>query len=277
MGTYSWENAFARNLPLLTEDEWHRVRSTRVGIGGLGGCGSNHLLALTRMGFEHFVVADPDVFDLSNLNRQAGALLSTLGQPKVDVMRRMVQDINPNVSVTVYPEGLGPESIPEFVSRADIGINAIDFFRVDLYAPYHDTFRDQGKYSIVGASPFAFGAAMTVIGPDSASFEASFGMRAGDSRPEMLRKFTSTLAPSGFARAYLAPGVNEIRDPLEQTAIGSSAAALHLCTALTAVEVLCIVTGRRPATLAPRMIEIDLLTQQWSSGRAAPERPDETH
>lgn len=273
MAAFSWESAFARNLPLLTDDEWARVRRTRVGIGGLGGCGSNHLLALTRMGFEKFVVADPDVFDLSNLNRQAGASLSTLGQPKVDVMRRMVLDINPDASIIVYPEGLGPDSIPEFVSQADIGINAIDFFRVDLYAPYHDTFRDQGKYSIVGASPFAFGAAMTVIGPDSESFETSFGMRAGDSRVDMLRKFTSTLAPSGFARSYLVPGVNEIRDPLEQTAIGSSAAALHLCTALTGVEVLCIVTGRRRPTLAPRMVEIDLLSQQWSPGRATTE-PD---
>ncbi|HET9731065.1 MAG TPA: ThiF family adenylyltransferase [Acidimicrobiales bacterium] len=271
MAAFSWEDAFVRNLPLLTEDEWTRVRKARVGIGGLGGCGSNHLLALTRMGFENFVVADPDVFDLSNLNRQAGASLSTLGQAKVEVMRRMVLDINPNASVTVWPEGLEPRSIPGFVAQADVGINAIDFFRVDLYAPYHDTFRDQGKYSIVGASPFAFGAAMTVIGPESDSFEACFGMGARDSRSDLLRKFVSKLAPSGFARSYLAPGVNEIRDPLEQTAIGSSAAALHLCTALTAVEVLCIVTGRRPATLAPRVVEVDLLTQQWSSPRPDPE------
>jgi molybdopterin/thiamine biosynthesis adenylyltransferase len=273
---FSWQGAFARNLALLTDDEWRLVRRTRVAIGGLGGCGSNHLLALTRMGFEHFVVADPDVFDLSNLNRQAGASLSTLGQPKVDVMRRMVLDINPDASIVVHPRGLDHVSIPDFAAQADIGINAIDFFRVDLYPTYHDTFREQGKYSIVGASPFAFGAALTVIGPDSESFEAAFGMRAGDSKVEMLRKFTSTLAPSGFARSYLAAGVNEIRDPLEDTAIGSSAAALHLCTALTAVEVLCAVTGRRPPTLAPRVLEVDLLTQQWSSGPAAPVRADDT-
>lgn len=262
MTEFSWERAFARNLPLLSGDEWRRVRSVRVGIGGLGGCGSNHLLALTRMGFEKFVVADPDVFELSNLNRQAGASLSTIGQPKVEVMRRLVLDINPGADVALYPYGLSAEAIPEFAAQADIGVNAIDFFRVDLYARYHDTFRAQGKYSVVGASPFAFGAAMTVIGPESEPFETVFEFRDGDSKSELLRKFTSRLARSGFAKSYLAPGVNEIRDPVEETRIGSSAAALHLCTALTAVEVLCIATGRRPPTLAPRAVEIDLLTQQ---------------
>ncbi|MBV9659896.1 MAG: ThiF family adenylyltransferase [Acidimicrobiales bacterium] len=269
MTGFSWEQAFSRNLRLLSESEWAKVRSARIAIGGLGGCGSNHLLALARMGFENFVVADPDVFDLTNLNRQAGAYLSTLGQPKVEVMQRLVLDINPKARIEIYPEGLSAEMIPDFVSRADIGINAIDFFRVDLYAPYHNGFRDQGKYSIVGASPFAFGAAMTVIGPESDSFETVFGIDSGDSKSDQLWKFTSTLASSGFARQYLDPGVNEIRDPIEETVIGSSAAALHLCTALTTVEVLCIVTGRRQPILAPRVLEVDLLAQRWSVGSEA--------
>ena len=275
MTEFVWEDAFVRNLPLLSDEEWQQVRRTRVGIGGLGGCGSNHLLALTRMGFEKFVVADPDVFDLSNMNRQAGASLSTLGQPKVEVMRRMVLDINPAAEVMVFPAGLSADVIPAFVSHADIGINAIDFFRVDLYAAYHDAFRAQGKYSIVGASPFAFGAAMTVIGPETDGFEAVFGFRQGDPTSELLRKFVSTLARSQLARGYLAAGVNEICEPVEDTRIGSSAAALHLCTALTAVEVLCIVTGRRPPTLAPDTVEIDLLAQEWQL-RRGPATPPTT-
>jgi tRNA A37 threonylcarbamoyladenosine dehydratase len=56
------------------------------------------------MGFERFSIADLDTFEPANLNRQTGAMTSTLGQAKVDVMRRMVLDINPGAEVGVYPE-----------------------------------------------------------------------------------------------------------------------------------------------------------------------------
>lgn len=261
---FSWETAFARSLGLLTEAEWARVRATRIGIGGLGGCGSNHLLALARMGFEKFAVADPDVFEIANMNRQAGANMTTLGSRKTDVMQAMVLDINPKADIIIFHDGITKETLEEFVDQTDIGVNAIDFFRVDLYASYHDTYRRQGKYSIVGASPFAFGAALTVIGPETPSFNEVFGIFPEDTKEQMLGKFCATMARSRFASSYLPPGVNEIKNPLEDTDIASNAAALHLCTALTAAEVLFAITGRRQPTLAPRVVELDLLTQQFA-------------
>lgn len=256
---FTYEEAFNRNFGLLSADDVERIRSARIGIAGLGGCGSNHLLTLARMGFEKFAIADLDTFEQANLNRQAGATISTLGQPKVDVMTRMVKDINPQADILVFRQGIEEHSIEEFVDQTDVGINAIDFFRADLYPLFHDTYHLQGKHSVVGASPFGFGAAMTVIGPGSPSFSEFFGVTEGESTEEMLRKFVDRMTPTKFTQKYLAPGVNEIRSPLRETRISSSAAALQLCTAMTSAEVLFIVTGRRQSTLAPRVLQFDLL------------------
>ena len=245
------------------------MRAARIGIAGLGGCGSNHLLTLARMGFEKFAVADPDVFDLSNFNRQAGATLRTVGRPKVEVMREIVLDINPAADVQDFPGGIDRKSMDDFADSTDIGINAIDFFRADLYPVFHDTYRSLGKYSIVGASPFAFGASMTVIGPDSPSFAEFVGIGESEEAEAILRRFVARMTPDGFAGEYLAPGVNEIRSPLPDTRISSSAAALQLCTGLTAAEVLFIVTGRRRPTLAPAVLQFDLLLQRFALSSGA--------
>jgi molybdopterin/thiamine biosynthesis adenylyltransferase len=266
---FDYRAAFDRNYGLLTEDEMERVRSVRIGLGGVGGCGSNDLLALTRMGFERFVIADPDTFEVANLNRQAGATLPTIGHRKVDVMTQMVLDINPGARVTAITDGIDEKTIDDFVGLTDVGINAIDFFRADLYPAFHDSYHARGKYSIVGASPFAFGAAMTVVGPGSPSFSEFFGINDGESAEQILRKFVAGMTPQSYAAEYLQAGVNEIRSPLRETRISSSAAALQLCTALTVAEILFIVTGRRAPTLAPRVLQLDLQVQQFTAGAAA--------
>lgn len=263
---FDYRAAFDRNYGILTEAEMRRVRNTRIGLGGVGGCGSNDLLALARMGFEHFVIADPDTFETANLNRQAGATVRTIGRRKVEVMTEMVLAINPGASVTAISDGICENTIDDFVRLTDIGINAIDFFRADLYPDFHDSYHACGKYSIVGASPFAFGASMTVVGPGSPSFSEFFGVEKGESAEQILHKFVASMTPQRYAAQYLPAGVNQIRSPLRETRISSSAAALQLCTALTVAEVLFIVTGRRAPTLAPRVLQLDLQVQQFAAG-----------
>lgn len=269
MVDFNYELAFQRNFGLLCYGDLDKIRSTRVGIGGLGGCGSNHLLALVRMGFEKFAIADPDTFEQPNFNRQAGAALSTVGRLKVDVMAKMASDINPNCDIISFPDGLTSDTIDDFVTVSNIGINAIDWFQVGLYGRYHDTFRDQGKYSVATA-PFGFGCAMTVIGPETPSFADVFSIDpVSDSVPEQLRKFAAMMASAGYATGYLAPGVNEIREPVEETRIASSASALYLCSALTSAEILYIATGRRRPTLAPEVLQMDMFEKAMTLVKSA--------
>lgn len=73
-----------------------------VAVFGLGGVGSFVVEGLARSGIGHFILADHDIVRLSNFNRQLIATYKTLGQPKVEVMRERILDINPEARVDIH-------------------------------------------------------------------------------------------------------------------------------------------------------------------------------
>ena len=103
---FSYSQAFSRNIGWVTADEQARLRGKRVAIAGMGGVGGVHLLTLARLGIGAFHIADFDVFDIVNFNRQAGATVSTLGRPKAEVMAAMARDINPELDIKVFAQGV---------------------------------------------------------------------------------------------------------------------------------------------------------------------------
>jgi len=78
--------AFTRNIGLVTIEEQERLRDFTIAIPGMGGVGGANLISLVRQGFEKFKIADLDVYELKNFNRQYGARTDTLGKEKVVVM-----------------------------------------------------------------------------------------------------------------------------------------------------------------------------------------------
>src|ERR1700710_1789821 len=109
MTTFSYEEAFDRNIGWLTEWEEAALRGKRVAIAGMGGVGGVHLLTLARLGIGAFNLADFDTFDLANFNRQVGASMDTVGRPKLEVMAQMALSINPELRIRRFPEGIRPE------------------------------------------------------------------------------------------------------------------------------------------------------------------------
>src|SRR5438309_6294452 len=99
---FSYEEAFSRNLGWLTEYEQQALRHKRIAIAGMGGVGGFHLLTLVRFGIGAFNIADGDVFELVNFNRQAGANLDTVGHAKVAVMADSARQINPEVRINCF-------------------------------------------------------------------------------------------------------------------------------------------------------------------------------
>ena len=76
-----------------------QLRQAHVCIVGLGGVGSWAVEALARSGLGQLTLIDMDDMCISNVNRQIHALDGELGKPKVDVMARRVQAINPECIV----------------------------------------------------------------------------------------------------------------------------------------------------------------------------------
>ena len=121
---------------LVGADGIRRLASTGVMVLGLGGVGSNCVEALARAGVGRFVLVDRDVVEESNINRQAIAFYSTIGQRKVDVMKRMVADINPSAQVDVVHALVLEENLDELLEAhahtVDWIVDAVDTISVKL-------------------------------------------------------------------------------------------------------------------------------------------------
>ena len=93
---FSYRQAFSRNIGWVNSKEQEILRHKRVAIAGMGGVGGIHLLTLARLGIGAFHIADFDVFDIVNFNRQVGATVSSLGKPKAEVLSGMAKISTPN-------------------------------------------------------------------------------------------------------------------------------------------------------------------------------------
>jgi sulfur carrier protein ThiS adenylyltransferase len=97
----------------------------RVGIAGAGGLGSNCAVALARSGVGTLVIADFDVVELQNLNRQY-YFTSQVGLMKTDAIRENIHIINPEVHVIAHQKKLDSQNISEIFSGCDVIVEAFD-------------------------------------------------------------------------------------------------------------------------------------------------------
>ena len=157
----------------MTPAEQAILRDKRVAIAGLGGVGGSHLLTLARLGIGKFHVADFDTFDVVNFNRQAGALVSTLGLPKSDVLAAMAKDINPELEVTVFSSGIDRDNVAEFLAGADLYVDGLDFFAFDARELVFAECARRGIPATTVA-PLGMGAALLNFMPGRMTFEQYF-------------------------------------------------------------------------------------------------------
>lgn len=262
MVQFSHDAAFARNLGWVTEAEQRRLREKRVAIAGLGGVGGAHLLTLTRLGIGAFTIADFDTFELVNFNRQAGALTSTLGRPKVDVLAEMARDINPEVDLELFRDGVSVTNLDAFLRGADCYVDGLDFFS---FAERRATFQacDRLDVPAVTAAPLGMGVALLNFMPGRMTFDEYFRMDGLPEREQAIR-FLLGLSPAMAQRTYLADrGTVDFDDRRGPSTI----MACQLCAGVAATEVLKILLGRGPVRAAPFGLQFDayrgVLRKTW--------------
>ncbi|MDD5507955.1 MAG: sulfur carrier protein ThiS adenylyltransferase ThiF [Bacteroidales bacterium] len=101
------------------------LRIHTVGIAGCGGLGSNCAVALARIGIGHLVLADFDVVEPGNLNRQY-YFLDQIGQKKVQALKSNILRINPCLRIDTYPVMLDPDTIRDIFKKCDVIVEAFD-------------------------------------------------------------------------------------------------------------------------------------------------------
>lgn len=119
--------ALSRTALLLGDEAVARLAAAHVLVVGVGGVGAYAVEVLARSGVGRITIVDGDTVAPSNLNRQLPALVSTLGEAKVEEMRRRILDINPACRVEARCEFVAPADIPALLAlHPDFVIDAID-------------------------------------------------------------------------------------------------------------------------------------------------------
>jgi molybdopterin/thiamine biosynthesis adenylyltransferase len=262
---FDYKTAFSRNIGWMTLEEQDQLKNKRIAIAGLGGVGGSHLLTLSRLGVGKFNIADFDRFELPNFNRQAGASVSHLGKTKVDVLTEMALDINPDLEINKFPNGVTNENMSEFFTDVDLYVDGVDFF---AFAAREAIFAWCAQHNIpaVTAAPLGMGTALLNFLPGQMTFEQYFQM-AGKSDLDKALHFIMGLAPSKLHTGYLV-------DPSTFDFVNhkgpSTPMGCELCAGVAATQALKILLKRGKIIAAPWGLHFDAyenkMVKTWRPG-----------
>lgn len=159
----SYEKIFCRNIGIITKREQGKLRNTKIAIAGLGAEGSMLAYSLARIGIGNFNLADPEIFETSNLNRQM-CFIDTLGENKAKTVGEIIKQINPFANVKIFPEGVNEKNVDNFLLGTDILVDAIDIEKPDISILLNMKARERGLFTFCGVS-VGFGAYLFVFDP----------------------------------------------------------------------------------------------------------------
>lgn len=254
---FDYDRAFSRNIGWVTLVEQAKLRQARIAIAGLGGVGGAHLLTLSRLGISRFNIADFDDFDVHNINRQAGASMPHMGLPKIGTMARLAQDINPEIDLRLFPQGVQPDNVDEFLRDVDVYVDALDFFALPARRLVFAKCREKGIPALT-AAPLGMGTAFLYFSPTGMSFEDYFKVEGRESQ-EQYARFIAGLSPAMVQRDYLvapeAVNFQEKRGP-------STIMACDLCAGVMGTSVLKVLLGRGAMKAAPWGMHFDAYHQK---------------
>lgn len=262
---FNYDKAFSRNIGWITREEQQRLRSAKIAIAGLGGVGGAHLLTLCRLGMANFHISDFDDFDVHNMNRQAGAFMRYMGRPKMEVVSELARDINPEVQLKLFPKGVQPDNVDEFLEGVDVYVDGLDFFALPARRMVFAKCREKG-IPVLTAAPLGMGTAFLYFSPTGMSAEDYFCWEGQDLQ-EQYARFAAGLSPAMLNRDYLvvpeAVNFRERRGP-------STIMACDLCAGVMGTSVLKILLKRGSIKAAPWGMHFDAYHQKlkftWRPG-----------
>ena len=144
---------FNRAELLLGADTMERLAAVRVIVFGVGGVGSWCAEGLVRSGVRHLTLVDADVVAPTNINRQRMATVSTVGRSKVEALKEMLLDINPEAVIETVHRRYTEETASEFdLDSYDYVIDAIDSLKDKAALILHAAASRATFFSSMGAA-----------------------------------------------------------------------------------------------------------------------------
>ena len=255
--------AFSRNIGLLTQAEQDKLANAKVAIPGMGGVGGVHLITMTRTGVGKFHIADFDVFEPVNVNRQFGARVPDFGRPKMEVMKEQALSVNPYLEIKEFPEEINASNIDDFLDGVQVVIDGLDFFAFDIRRLLFNRAREKGVY-VITAGPLGFSSAMLIFSPhEGMSFDEYFNIVEGMAPQDQYLSFALGLAPRATHIKYM----DLSRVDLESKAGPSLNIACQICSGMAATEAVRIILNKEKVKPVPHFFQFDPYVQKYRKGK----------
>ncbi|MFZ0131555.1 MAG: HesA/MoeB/ThiF family protein [Desulfobacterales bacterium] len=229
----TWPCRYVRNREILALEDQLKLARATVAVIGAGGLGGTVLLLLARIGVGSLVVVDGDVFEETNLNRQALADTASIGEPKVQAAARNIGAVNPAVAVTVFQERIDASNAEHILTGAQVVVDALD--NIPARMTIVGAARRLGIPLVHGALAGFDGQVMTIFPEDP-----------------------------GLKRIYGEPQPVESDPGRPEAVLGVPAPTAAIVATLQAMEVIKILLGRGQL-LRNRLLHIDLEGSRFES------------
>ncbi|MBW2650850.1 MAG: HesA/MoeB/ThiF family protein [Deltaproteobacteria bacterium] len=167
---------YFRNRETISIKEQLMLAESRVAVIGAGGLGGQVILLLARTGVGYLTVVDGDIFEETNLNRQALCNKNSLGKSKAKEALASVETVNPGIKVSAYPVKLNPSNASEMLAGSDVIVDALD--NVSDRFVLEDACKKLGIPLIHGALAGFEGQVMTIF-PDDTGLKNLYGNKKG--------------------------------------------------------------------------------------------------
>lgn len=184
--------------------------------------------------------------------------MSSVDRPKIEVLEEMARDINPELELRLFPEGLSNDNLGNFLENVDVYVDGLDFFVFDIRRKTFAACQAKG-IPVVTAAPLGLGTAVLVFSPTGMSCEDYFGFEGCDEL-EMAIRFLVGLSPAVLQRGYVA---DMSRISLPERRGPSSIASCQLCAGVAAVETFKLLLGRGEIRYAPWGSQFDAYRMKY--------------
>ncbi|MEO5674282.1 MAG: ThiF family adenylyltransferase [Chitinophagales bacterium] len=243
------QNFFTRNLGFISEDEQAIISSTRILIAGTGGDGGLLAERLVRTGIKKIILADPDVFEESNINRQFAAYQKNIGRNKAEAVADELLQINPALEIELVNEGVTKENINHLVSLADVIVDEIEYSLPSVSVMLHREAFRQNKYVFMAAN-IGWGASVFCFSPNGKSFEEHFE----------FNKEHQSINPLRYLKTLPSYINNELKLQVLEGCIPmpSLSSSVGLAASVLSNEIIFFITKKRMPLIVPQFLSIDL-------------------
>ena len=258
-----YSEAFSRNLGLLTLAEQERLSEACIAIPGMGGVGGVHLMTMARMGVGRFHLADFDVFETVNINRQYGARVPDFGRNKLEVMNETALSVNPYAEIRTFPEGISDSNLDDFLDGVQVVLDSLDYFEFDIRRRLFNRAREKGAY-VITAGPIGFSSALLIFSPhEGMGFDEYFNIVPGMTPQEHYLSYAIGLAPRATQIRYM----DLSRVDFNDKAGPSSIIACQLCAGMVASEAMRIILNKGKIKAVPHYFQFDAYRQVFRKGK----------